>query len=85
MRDDRERVLGQKSALADAPGYEPDTFVVLDSHFLLVYRIQEGVCFVTTDTAYILRNRDRIEEILPGLTVRDPGRFLLVSGEFQRL
>ncbi len=70
---------GQKSALADALGYEPDTLVVLDSYFLLVYKIREGVCFVTTDNTHILSNRDRIEEILPGITVRDPGAF--VAGE----
>lgn len=66
----------QKSALAGVIGYEPDTLVVLDSYFLLVHRIQEGVCFVTTDSVHILKNRDRIEEILSGLTVRDPGAFL---------
>ena len=70
---------GQKSTLADALGYEPDTLVVLDSYFLRVYRIREEVCFVTTDNAHILSNRDRIEELLPGITVREPGAF--VAGE----
>ncbi len=67
---------GEKSALADALGYEPDTLVVPDSYYLRVSRIREEVCFVTTDTIHILRNRERIEEILPGITVRDPGAFL---------
>lgn len=66
----------EKSALAGALGYAPDTLVLLDSYYLLASRIREGVCFVTTDTTHILRNRDRIEEILTGITVRDPGTFL---------
>ena len=65
----------QKSSLIDALHYEPDTLVVLDSFFLRVHRIREVVCFVTTDNAHILRNRDRIEEILPGIAVREPGAF----------
>jgi hypothetical protein len=69
----------EKSILVDTLGYEPDTLVVLDSYFLRVYRIREEVCFVTADNAHILRNRDRIEEILPGITVRDPGA--LLAGE----
>jgi hypothetical protein len=67
----------QKSTLVEALGYEPDTLVVLDSYFLRVYRIREEVCFVTTDNAHILSNRDRIEELLPGITVR---RLLPASG-----
>lgn len=66
----------QKSTLVEALGYEPDTLVVLDSYFLRVYLIREEVCFVTTDNTHILSNRDRIEELLPGITVRDPGAFL---------
>jgi hypothetical protein len=54
--------------------------VVLDSFFLRVHRIREDVCFVTTDNAHILRNRDRIEEILPGIAVREPGSFLAGEG-----
>ncbi len=70
----------QKSSLIDALHYEPDTLVVLDSFFLRVHRIREVVCFVTTDNAHILRNRDRIEEILPGIAVREPGSFLAGEG-----
>lgn len=70
----------QKSSLIDALHYEPDTLVVLDSFFLRVHRIREEVCFVTTDNAHILRNRDRIEEILPGIAVREPGSFLAGEG-----
>jgi len=66
----------QKSSLIDALQYEPDTLVVLDSYFLLVHRIREEVCFVTADNAHILRNHDRIEEILPGIIVRGPDSFL---------
>jgi hypothetical protein len=50
--------------------------VVLDSYFLRVYRIREEICFVTTDNTHILSNRDRIEELLPGIAVREPGAFL---------
>lgn len=70
----------QKSSLIDALHYEPDTLVVLDSFFLRVHRIREEVCFVTTDNAHILENRDRIEEILPGIAVREPGSFLAGEG-----
>ena len=60
----------------NAPVETLDTLVVLDSYFLRVYRIREEVCFVTTDNAHILSNRDRIEELLPGIAVREPGAFL---------
>lgn len=70
----------QKSSLIDALHYEPDTLVVLDSFFLRVHRIREEVCFVTADNAHILRNRDRIEEILPGIAVREPGSFFAGDG-----
>jgi len=70
----------QKRSLIDALHYEPDTLVVLDSFFLRVHRIREDVCFVTTDNAHILRNRDWIEEILPGIAVREPGSFLAGEG-----
>ncbi len=70
----------QKSSLIDALQYEPDTLVVLDSYFLQVHRIREEVCFVTADNAHILRNHDRIEEILPGITVRNPDSFLAGEG-----
>ncbi|NLA32224.1 MAG: hypothetical protein GX880_10475 [Methanomicrobiales archaeon] len=70
----------QKSSLIDALQYEPDTLVVLDSYFLLVHRIREEVCFVTADNAHILRNHDRIEEILPGIIVRGPDSFLAGEG-----
>jgi len=53
---------------------------VLDSYFLQVHRIREEVYFVTTDNAHILRNRDRIEEILPGIIARDPDSFLAGEG-----
>lgn len=66
---------GEKCTLVVALGYEPDVLVVLDSYYLLVYRIREGVCFVTTDNTHILSNRDLIEEVLPGVTVREPGAF----------
>lgn len=71
-----DRFPGQKSSLTETLGYEPDTLVVLDSYFLMVYRIREEVCFVTADRGHILSNRDRIEEVLPGITVREPGAFL---------
>ncbi|MFA5615104.1 MAG: hypothetical protein WC993_11620 [Methanoculleus sp.] len=54
--------------------------MVLDSYFLQVHQIQEEVCFVTTDNTHILKNRDRIEEILPGITVREPDSFLAGEG-----
>ena len=54
--------------------------MVLDSFFLRVHRVREEVCFVTTDNANILRNRDRIEEILPGIAVREPGSFFAGDG-----
>lgn len=66
----------ERRVLVDLLGYEPDALVVLDSYYLLVYTIREGVCPVTTDYAHILRNRDRIEEVLPGITVREPGAFV---------
>ena len=44
--------------------------MVLDAHFLLVSRIREGICFVTTNNTPILSNRDRIEELLPGIAIR---------------
>ena len=71
---------GQKSSLIDALQHEPDVFVVLDSYFLQVHRIREEVCFVTADNAHILRNHDRIEEILPGIIVRGPDSFLAGEG-----
>ena len=67
---------GEESALCSILGHEPDILVVPDAYFLLVYRSREGVCFVTTDTTHILSNRDRIEEIFSGITVREPGAFL---------
>ncbi len=60
----------------NAPVETLDTLVVPDAYFLLVSRIREGVCFVTTDNVHILSNRDRIEEFLPGITGR---RFLPVN------
>ncbi len=44
------------------PRPKPWISLLLDAHFLLVSRIREGFCFVTTDTTHILSNRDRMRE-----------------------
>lgn len=66
----------EKSTLTATIGYEPDTLVLLDAYFIQVHHIQENVCLVTTDNAHILKNREKIEMTLPGITIRGPGSFL---------
>jgi len=65
----------QKSALITAIGYEPDILVILDAYFIQINRIMEDVSLVTADKTHILNNRKKIEETLPGITIREPGSF----------
>ncbi|MDO8842097.1 hypothetical protein [Methanocalculus sp.] len=67
----------QKSALIPVIGYEPDILVILDAYFIQIHRIGEEVSLVTADKTHILNNRKKIEETLPGITIREPESFLI--------
>lgn len=71
---------GQKRVLSAVIGYEPDVLVILDSYFIQIHCIEEAVGLVTTDKTHILRNRETIEETLPGLLIREPESFFFRSG-----
>lgn len=66
----------EKSALLERITYEPDINVLLDSFNIMTHRIQSQIHFITTDKNHILQNASAIEEILPGILIRDPASFL---------
>lgn len=67
----------EKRKLLEIILYEPDICVLLDSFYLMITIINSQSHFITADKNHILQNAGAIEEILPGILIRDPASFLV--------